>query len=59
MTAERPPLPVGSVRCLDLPADLPAELVTSEVAQITGVGRNTNGRRVYRPAALSTGCADL
>jgi hypothetical protein len=33
-------------------ADLPAELVTSEVAQITGVGRNTSGRRVYQPAAL-------
>ncbi|HKS51363.1 MAG TPA: hypothetical protein VJS67_05795 [Pseudonocardiaceae bacterium] len=53
MTAERPPLPVGSVRCLDLRPDLPAELVTSEVAQITGVGRNTNGRWVYRPAALT------
>jgi hypothetical protein len=25
--------------------DLPAELVTSEVAQIAGAGRNTNGRR--------------
>jgi hypothetical protein len=45
MAAERPSLPVRSVRCLGLPADLPAELVTGEVAQITGVGRNTNGRR--------------
>jgi hypothetical protein len=53
MTAERPPLPVGSVRCLDLPVDLLAELVTSEVAQITDVGRNTNGRRFYQPAALT------
>ena len=53
MTAERPPLPVGSVRCLDLPMDLLAELVTSEVAQITDVGRNTNGRRFYQPAALT------
>jgi hypothetical protein len=53
MTVERPPLPVGSVRCLDLPVHLPAELVTSDVTQITGVGRNTNGRRFYQPAALT------
>lgn len=64
-----PPLSVELVRCLDLPADLPAELAIGEVAEAIGVsahtlryyeriglvevGRDAGGRRVYDPEALA------
>ncbi|MGH3966454.1 MAG: MerR family transcriptional regulator [Pseudonocardiaceae bacterium] len=64
-----PSLSAELVRTLDLPADLPAELVIGEVAEATGVsahtlryyeriglvevGRDAGGRRVYDPEALA------
>lgn len=67
--AELPPLSSVLVRCLELPADRPAELTIGEVADITGVsahtlryyeragllevGRDAGGRRVYDSEALS------
>ncbi len=62
-----PPLSAELVRCLDLPADLSAELAIGEVAEAIGVsahtlryyeriglvevGRDAGGRRVYDPEA--------
>ncbi|MGH3769750.1 MAG: MerR family transcriptional regulator [Pseudonocardiaceae bacterium] len=67
--ADLPPLSSVLVRCLELPADLPADLAIGEVAEITGVsahtlryyeriglvevGRDTGGRRVYDSDALA------
>jgi DNA-binding transcriptional MerR regulator len=67
--AELPPLSSVLLRCLELPADMPAELAISEVAEITGVsahtlryyeriglvevGRDTGGRRIYNSDALA------
>jgi DNA-binding transcriptional MerR regulator len=64
-----PPLSSVLVRCLELPADTPAELAIGEVAEITGVsahtlryyeriglvevGRDAGGRRVYDSEALA------
>jgi DNA-binding transcriptional MerR regulator len=66
--AELPPLSSVLVRCLELPAELPAELAISEVAEITGVSahtlryyeriglvevdRDAGGRRTYDSEAL-------
>jgi hypothetical protein len=39
--ADLPPLSSVLVRCLELPAELPADLAIGEVAEITGVSAHT------------------
>jgi hypothetical protein len=67
--ADLPPLSSVLVRCLELPAELPAGLAIGEVAEITGVSahtlryyerigllevdRDAGGRRTYDSEALA------
>jgi DNA-binding transcriptional MerR regulator len=67
--ADLPPLSSVLVRCLELPAELPADLAIGEVAEITGVSahtlryyerigllevdRDAGGRRTYDSEALA------